>query len=597
MNFEILIVLSLIVLAFLLFVTEKFPLDVTALLILSILLLGQFLTPEEAISGFANPAVITIGLLFILSYALQKTRVLEYLIIRINKLVSQSKNLGLGVYLLTIAVASALMNNTAIVAIFMPVTIRLAHQYKISPSKLLIPLSYAAIMGGTLTLVGTSTNLLVNAIYVDNGGESLGMFEFARYGWIPLIIGLAYIIWIAPLILPSRTITSSLTKSYHMAGYLTEMKISIDSPLVGKTCRERNVNQNYDVMVLDIQRDGRLISTNVGEELIQAGDILFVKGTVESFLRMKEVEKTSLLTDEKLTQKELEQEDNVLVECMLTDKSDIIGMTLMQSNFRKRFRTFILAIRRDGSIIRKKVAHVILHTYDTLLIYGRRKQIDKLASSGDFILLGEVKADLVKSRYWWVSIFVIISTIILAAFGILPILKGAIISAVILLLFRIISPNEAYQSIHWQVIVLIAALIPLGIVIKSTGTDIFIGELISKIVADFSPNKQPYVLLGLIYLITMILTEVSSNTATAIIMAPIVMAVTNHMGIDARPFIFAVCFAASASFITPVGYQTNLMVYGPGGYKFSDFIKVGMPLSIIFWLLAILFIPIIWPFQ
>ena len=597
MNFEILIVLSLIVLAFSLFVTEKFPLDVTALLILSILLLGQFLTPEEAISGFANPAVITIGLLFILSYALQKTRVLEYLIIRINKLVSRSKNLGLGVYLLTIAIASALMNNTAIVAIFMPVTIRLAHQYRISPSKLLIPLSYAAIMGGTLTLVGTSTNLLVNAIYVDNGGESLGMFEFARYGWIPLIIGLVYIIWIAPLILPSRTITSSLTKSYHMAGYLTEMKISIDSPLVGKTCRERNVNQNYDVMVLDIQRDGRLISTNVGEELIQAGDILFVKGTIESFLRMKEVEKTSLLTDEKLTQKELEQEDNVLVECMLTDKSDIIGKTLMQSNFRKRFRTFILAIRRDGSIIRKKVAHVILHTYDTLLIYGRRKQIDKLASSGDFILLGEVKADLVKSRYWWVSIFVIISTIILAAFGILPILKGAIISAVILLLFRIISPNEAYQSIHWQVIVLIAALIPLGIVIKSTGTDIFIGELISKIVADFSPNKQPYVLLGLIYLITMILTEVSSNTATAIIMAPIVMAVTNHMGIDARPFIFAVCFAASASFITPVGYQTNLMVYGPGGYKFSDFIKVGMPLSIIFWLLAILFIPIIWPFH
>ena len=596
MSFEILIVLSLIVLAFSLFVTEKFPLDVTALLILSILLLGKFLTPEEAISGFANPAVITIGLLFILSHALQKTRLLEYLIIRINKLVSRSRNLGLGVYLLTIGIASALMNNTAIVAIFMPVTIRLAHQYKISPSKLLIPLSYAAIMGGTLTLVGTSTNLLVNAIYIDNGGEALGMFEFARYGWIPLIIGLAYIIWIAPLILPSRTITSSLTKSYHMAGYLTEMKISNDSPLVGKTCRERNINQNYDVMVLDIQREGHLISTKVGEEIIQSGDILFVKGAVENFLRMKEVEKISLLTDEKLTQKELEQEDNVLMECMLTDKSDIIGKTLMQSNFRKRFRTFILAIRRDGSIIRKKVAHIILHTYDTLLIYGRRKQIDKLAINGDFILLGEVQAELVKSRYWWVSILAIISTIILAAFGILPILKGAIISAVILLMFNIISPNEAYQSIHWQVIILIAALIPLGIVIESTGTATFIGELISNTVVGFSTDIQPYILLGLIYLITMILTEVSSNTATAIIMTPIVMAVTNQIGIDPRPFIFAVCFAASASFITPVGYQTNLMVYGPGGYKFSDFIKVGMPLSIIFWLLAILLIPIIWPF-
>ena len=597
MNFEILIVLSLIVLAFSLFVTEKFPLDVTALLILSILLIGQFLTIEEAISGFSNPAVITIGLLFILSYALQKTRILEYLIIRINKLVSRSKNLGLGVYLLTIAIASALMNNTAIVAVFMPVTIRLAHQYKVSPSKLLIPLSYAAIMGGTLTLVGTSTNLLVNAIYVDNGGISLGMFEFAQYGWIPLTIGLVYVIWIAPLILPSRTITSSLTKSYHMAGYLTEMKISNDSPLIGKTCRDRNINQNYDVMVLDIQREGYLISTKVGEKIIQAGDILFVKGSVESFLRMKEVEKISLLTDEKLTQKELEQEDNVLMECMLTDKSDIVGKTLMQSNFRKRFRTFILAIRRDGSIIRKKIAHVILHTYDTLLIYGGRKEIDKLASRGDFILLGEVQADLVKSRFWWVSILAIITTIVLAAFGILPILKGAIISAVILLLLRIISPNEAYQSIHWQVIVLIAALIPLGIAIESTGTAAFIGQLISETVSDFSPNKQPYILLGLIYLITMILTEVSSNTATAIIMAPIVMAVTNQMGIDARPFIFAVCFAASASFVTPVGYQTNLMVYGPGGYKFSDFIKVGLPLSIIFWLLAILFIPIIWPFK
>jgi len=597
MNFEILIVLSLIVLAFSLFVTEKFPLDVTALLILSILLIGQFLTIEEAISGFSNPAVITIGLLFILSYALQKTRILEYLIIRINKLVSRSKNLGLGVYLLTIAIASALMNNTAIVAVFMPVTIRLAHQYKVSPSKLLIPLSYAAIMGGTLTLVGTSTNLLVNAIYVDNGGITLGMFEFAQYGWIPLTIGLVYVIWIAPLILPSRTITSSLTKSYHMAGYLTEMKISNDSPLIGKTCRDRNINQNYDVMVLDIQREGYLISTKVGEKIIQAGDILFVKGSVESFLRMKEVEKISLLTDEKLTQKELEQEDNVLMECMLTDKSDIVGKTLMQSNFRKRFRTFILAIRRDGLIIRKKIAHVILHTYDTLLIYGGRKEIDKLASRGDFILLGEVQADLVKSRFWWVSILAIITTIVLAAFGILPILKGAIISAVILLLLRIISPNEAYQSIHWQVIVLIAALIPLGIAIESTGTAAFIGQLISETVSDFSPNKQPYILLGLIYLITMILTEVSSNTATAIIMAPIVMAVTNQMGIDARPFIFAVCFAASASFVTPVGYQTNLMVYGPGGYKFSDFIKVGLPLSIIFWLLAILFIPIIWPFQ
>ena len=596
MTFEIAFVLGLIFLAFILFVTEKFSLDVTALLILTILLLGGFLSIDEAISGFSNPAVITISLLFILSYALQKTRILEYLIVRINQLVSRSRSLGLSVYLLTIALASALMNNTAIVAIFMPVTIRLAHRYHMSPSKLLIPLSYAAIMGGTLTLIGTSTNLLVNSIYIKNSGLALGMFEFAKYGWITLTLGLIYVLTIAPRILPSRTVTSSLTQSYHMAGYLTEMRLSTDSPLVGSTCEERSVSYNYDVIVLDIQRDDRLITYNVGNEKLQAGDILFVKGSVESFLQMKEVEKVSLLTDEKLTQSELEQEDNVLIECMVTDQSDLIGQTIMNSNFRKRFYAFILAIRREGGIIRKKVAHVLIQSYDTLLIYGGKKQLAKLANSSGFILLGEVQEKLVKVKFWWVSIISIIATIILAALGLLPIIKGALLSIVILLILRVITPNEAYQSIHWQVIILIAALIPLGTVIETTGTASFIGESISQFVKLFSGNLQPYILLGLTYLITMILTEVSSNTATAIIMTPIVLSLSANMGIDARPLIFGVCFAASASFSTPIGYQTNLMVYGAGGYKFSDFIKVGLPLSITFWLAAIIFIPMIWPF-
>ena len=596
MTFEIVFVLALIVLAFILFVSEKFSLDVTALFILTILFTGGFLTVEEAISGFSNPAVITIALLFILSQGLQKTRILEYLIVRINKLVSQSKNLGLGVYLLTIAFASALMNNTAIVAVFMPVTIRLAHQYHMSPSKLLIPLSYAAIMGGTLTLVGTSTNLIVNAVYIENGGSPLGMFEFAKYGWITLLVGLIYVLWIAPKILPSRTVTSSLTQSYHMAGYLTEMKISEDSPLVGSTCQERNVNQSYDVIVLDIQRDGRLIAYSVGRQTLRVGDILFVKGSLESFLRMKEVEKVTLLTDEKLTQSELEQDDNILVECMVTDQSDVIGKTLREANFRKRFGAFILAIRREGLIIRKKIAHVVLHTYDTLLIYGGKRQISELEKSGKFILLGEMQADLVKVRFWWISIVSIVLPLFLAAIGVLPILKGALISAVILMMFRVISPNEAYESIHWQVIVLIAALIPLGIVIQSSGTATYIANMIMQYVDTLSPSIQPYVLFALVYFVTMVMTEVSSNTATAIIMTPIVIAITADMQFDPRPFIFGVCFAASASFSTPVGYQTNLMVYGPGGYRFSDYMKTGIPLALTFWILAILIIPTIWPF-
>ena len=593
---DIAIALSILVIGFILFVTETFTLDVTALLLLSILFLLGYLSPTEAVSGFSNPAVITIAFLFVLSHALQKTGVLEYIVIRVNRLASRSKVLGTAVYLIAIGITSAFVNNTAIVAIFMPVTIRLAHTYQVSPSKMLIPLSYAAILGGTLTLVGTSTNLLVNSIYSANGNvEPLGMFEFAQYGVILMSLGLLYLLFFAPRLLPSRTVTSSLTKSYHLGGYLTEMKIVEGSPLLGKTCLERGINYNYDVMVLDILREKQLITRNIRRTPLKIGDILFVRGTLENFLRMKEIEKVALLTDEKLTQSELEQEDNVLVECLLTDQSELVGRSLMSSNFRQQFGAFILAIRREGDIFRKKIAHVILQAYDTLLVYGPIKKIEGLSDKADFIVLGEVEAELRKQRFWWVSIIVILGAIILATLGVMPIMKGAIIGVAFLLALKVLTPQESYQSVHWQVIVLIAALIPVGLVIQNTGTAEWIGMIISDIARMSSPKWHAHILLALVYLITMILTEVSSNAATAIIMTPIAIAVSGQMGFDSRPFIFAVAFAASASFITPVGYQTNLMVYGPGGYKFSDFIRVGFPIAILFWISAIIFLPMIWP--
>jgi len=593
---DIAIVIGLLAMGFILFVTEIFSIDVTAMILLSILFLFGYLTPEQAISGFSNPAVLTIAFLFILSHALQKTGILEYLVIRINKIADRSRLLGRAVYLFTIGLASAVVNNTAIVAIFMPVTIRLAHKYKMSPSKMLIPLSYAAILGGTLTLVGTSTNLLVNSIYAaDPTVEPMGMFEFTRYGVILMFIGLLYILFIAPKLLPSRTVTSSLTKSYHLGGYLTEMKIPEDSPLVGTTCFDRGINKHYDVMVLDILRDEKMITSNIRQTTLKAGDILFVRGTLDNFLRMKEVEKITLLTDEKLTQQELEKENNVLVECLLTEKSDLVGHSLMNSNFRRRFGTFILAIRREGTIFRKKVAHIVLQAFDTFLVYGPLNKVNELSKGGDFIVLGKVEAVLRKQRFWWMSIVVVLAAIGLAAAGIMPIVKGAMIGVVLLLALKVLTPQEGYQSIHWQVIILIAALIPVGIVVQSSGTAEWIGGFISSAVRMVPVEWQPHVLLALIYLITMILTEVSSNAATAIIMTPIALAVTQQMGLEPRAFIFAVAFAASASFITPVGYQTNLMVYGPGGYKFSDYIRVGFPLALIFWFTAVTFLPILWP--
>ena len=598
MTLEIAIVLGVITLMFILFVMELFPLDVTALSILAVVLVLGYISPEEAISGFANPAVITIALLFVLSHALQKSGILEYMVIRLNKLTERSRFLGLFVFLISVALASAFVNNTAIVAIFIPLTIRLAQKYNLSPSKLLMPLSYIAIIGGTLTLVGTSTNLLVNSIYVNSISSSppLGMFEFAKFGLVMLVIGMAYLLIAVPFLIPSRTVTSSLTKSYHMGGYLTELKVSAESPLVGRTCKERAVNKNYDITVLDILRDGKLISKNIRDTFIHPEDILFVRGSLENFLRMKEVEKVTMLTDEKLTQVELIHDDNTLVECLITNQTDLVGKSLMEINFRRRFGSFILAIRREGEILRKKIAHVVLQAFDTLLIYGPIEKIKELSDSGDFIVLGEIEATLQKHKYWWVSIAVILGTVILAALGIVPILKGALIGTIFLLVIRVITANEAYQSINWQVIVLIAALIPLGIVIQKSGTAFWIGTVLNDIANTFNPLIRPTIMLSLVYLVTIILTEMTSNAATAIIMTPIAISAAQQMGLDPRTFVFAVCFAASASFITPIGYQTNLMVYGPGGYKFTDYVRVGLPLAIVLWCIATWLIPILWPF-
>ncbi len=597
MNIEIIIVIGVLIVGFFLFIKEYFSIDVTALIILSCFFGLGFLTPTEAVSGFSNPAVITIGLLFVLSSAIQKTGLLEYIVVTINKLLQSSRIIGMAAYYFTISIASSLINNTAIVAIFMPITIRLAHSYKVSPSKMLIPLSYAAILGGTLTLVGTSTNLLVNSIYMGyEGAEPLGMFEFFKYGIFILIIGTAYLLFIAPKLIPSRTSTSSLTKSYHLGGYLTEMKVRKGSVLIGKSCIDRSINQNYDVTVLDIIRDQKHIANNIRQTILKENDILFVRGTLENFIRMKEVEGVTLLTDEKLTQSELEQEDNELVECLLTDDSDLVGKSLMSTNFRQIFGAFILAIRREGGIFRKKIAHMKLQAFDTLLVYGPSKKISNLSDRGDFIVLGKVKARLIKEKFWWVSIYVVLISIFFAAIGFIPIMKGAFISVVILLSLKIITAPESYQSIHWQVIVLIAALIPIGIVIQKTGTAQWIGNNISDFIYLFSDDVQPYALIATIYFITMILTEISSNVATAIIMVPIAIAVSTQLGFEHRPFVFTVAFAASSSFITPIGYQTNLMVYGPGGYKFSDYIRVGLPLSMILFVVAIITIPKIWPF-
>ena len=595
---EIIFLGVIILIALVLFISELFPIDVTALLVLGLLLILGLVSPAESLAGFSNPAVMTIACLFVMSYALQKSHILEYVIISVNKLIDKSRILGMVAYLFCIGIASAVVNNTAIVAIFMPVTIRLADKYNISPSKVLIPLSYAAILGGTLTLVGTSTNLIVNSILEDTSGGtvSLGMLEFAKFGIIKFVIGLIYIFTIGYKLLPSRVAKSSSIEDYSLDGYLTEFRVNENSPLCGKTLLDRKINENYDVIVLDVIRGGEIITSNLRGLVLQKDDVLFVKGSFDNFQRLKEIENLALLTDEKLTQEELEQENHILAECLVTDNSELIGQTLQDANFRRTFGSFVLAIRREGEVIRRKLAHFILKPFDTLLVYGPKDRISQLASKEGFIVLGKTDANLDSHPLWWLSIATILCAVGLAIFKVVPIVVGVILGVIILLLARVITPNEAYSSIHWQVIVVIAAFLPMGVAIQRTGLDVMIGNGIGSVVNLFPEHLIPYFLLAIIYLITMVLTEIASNAATAIIMTPITLTLAASFGFDPKPFIFAVCYAASASFITPVGYQTNLMVYGPGGYRYSDYIRVGLPLGIILWIVSVLVIPMIWPF-
>ncbi|MFQ6676479.1 MAG: SLC13 family permease, partial [Fidelibacterota bacterium] len=440
-------------------------------------------------------------------------------------------------------------------------------------------------------LIGTSTNLLVSSMVEGHGFPALGMFEFARVGIVFVIVGTLYNTWVVPKLLKPRAGVSSLTRNYHMSPYLTEFKIADGSPLIGSTCLERGVNENYDITILSVIRDGRRYDTNIRSLPLEKGDILLARGTLDSFVRFREREDVLLLTDVKMSQAELAGRDSVLVEGLITAGSSLIGKSVKDVNFRKKFGAFVLAIRREGKTLREKIAHIVLHFADTLLIHVPRDRLSVLDDSPDLAILQEHDIRLHKVRFWWLAILLIPLIMVMAGLGVLDILQ-----AVILLLLRSITIQESYGAINWSVIVMIAAFIPVGIAMERSGTAALVGGVISATGQVLPAGLAPYAVLSVTYLVSVLLTSVMSNNAAAIVLFPIAIDVATRLGVDSRPFVFAICFGASTCFMTPVGYQTNLMVYGPGRYRFTDFLKAGAPLNLLFWILASIFIPIFWPF-
>jgi di/tricarboxylate transporter len=580
------------------FVMEILPIEVTAMGAIGVLLLFNVLTWQEAISGFSNPAVITIGAIFILSRALVKTGFLEVFADFLAKKGGNRKWLTIFIFLFTVSIISGFINNTAAVAIFIPLGIDLCQRFHISPTKVLLPLSYAAIFGGTLTLIGTSTNLVVSSIMEEMNMAPFSMFEFTKLGLIFLVLGTLYNMIISKWFMPSRSIISSLTRKYHMGSFLTEFKVGENSPLIEKTYKDLDISQKYNLQVYKIIRDSKNIRFNLQNIIIREGDIFLVHINVKDMLKFKDDMKVLLLTDVKMNVAELTGKNHVIVEGLVSQQSALIGKTLQEFDFRNRYGSFVLAIKRQRELLRDKIAHIRLKFSDTLLIMVPKERLEILRTSNNLIVLEELDIHLRYERFWWFSILVIPAVMLLAAFGVIPIVKAAILGAILLLVMRTLSIQDAYESISWSVIFLIASLVPMGIAIQKTNLDEVTGNLIIGIgtLIGGGEGLDPVIILAVLYGVTFILSAFISNAAVAVMLTPIGIMLATILNVDPRPFLVAICFGASCSFMTPMGYQTNMMVFGPGQYRLKDFFQMGIPLTIIFWFTAVYCIPRFWAF-
>ena len=580
------------------FVMEILPIEVTAMGAIGILLLFDVLTWQETISGFSNPAVITIGAIFIMSRALVKTGFLEVFADFLAKKGGNRKWLTIFIFLLTVSIISGFINNTAAVAIFIPLGIDLCQRFRISPTKVLLPLSYAAIFGGTLTLIGTSTNLVVSSIMEEMNMAPFSMFEFTKLGLIFLVLGTLYNMIISKWFMPSRSIISSLTRKYHMGSFLTEFKVGEDSPLIGNAYKDLDISQKYNLQVYKIIRDSENIRFNLQNIIIREGDIFLVHINVKDMLKFKDEMKVLLLTDVKMNVAELTGKNHVIVEGLVSQQSALIGKTLQEFDFRNRYGSFVLAVKRQRELLRDKIAHIRLKFSDTLLIMVPKERLEILRTSNNLIVLEELDIHLRYERYWWFSILVIPAVMLLAAFGVIPIVKAAILGAILLLVMRTLSIQDAYESISWSVIFLIASLVPMGIAIQKTNLDEVTGDLIIGIgtLIGGGEGLDPIIILAVLYGVTFILSAFISNVAVAVMLTPIGIMLATILNVDPRPFLVAICFGASCSFMTPMGYQTNMMVFAPGQYRLKDFFQMGIPLTLVFWITAVYWIPRFWAF-
>ena len=590
MTWEIAFVLGLTIVAVVLFVTEKFSTDVVAVLVMVVLLVSGILTPAEGFNGFANPATVTVGAMFVISAGLFRAGAVNFLGRGLRRLARRSSTLMVLVMMLGVGSLSSFLNNTATVAIMIPVIMVVAQRVNTSPSKLLMPLAFASLLGGMCTVLGTSTNILASSMAETAGLEPLSMFEFSRLGIIFFAVGVIYMMTIGRKMIPEHRTSGDLTRSFGLGDYLTELQLSDKSQLVGESLESAPLLEEFDIEVLQIIR-GKDLLRPTPKTVLREHDLLRVKGDVSTINELKERAEASLGMQIKWQDSDLESIDTKLVEAVVGPSSPLAGRSLVESNPRKNYGVSVLAIRHHGALMRGELQNIKLMSGDTLLIEVPNSRIPYLIQQRVFLVASKAgipQFDLPKAAK---GVAIVVSVITSAALGWLSIASAAAAGALLIVLSKCISMEEAYAAIEWNVLFLLAGMLALSIAMEKTGTS----AMLAGGIVDVFGAMGPRALVAAFFGATMLLTSVMSNQATVALLIPV--AITTAYSIDANPrtFIFAVMFAASSSFMTPVGYQTNTMIYGPGQYTFNDFLRVGTPLSLIFWVLGTLLIPWFWP--
>lgn len=589
------IVLILLFVALVLFATEKIPVDIVGIILVIGLVLTGVLTVKQGVAGFGDDIIVTIAGLFVLTGGLVKTGIVDLIGRRLYKIAGDSEFVLTALIMIVAAMSAAVLKNTTTTAMFVPVVIGLANRAKISPSKLLMPLAFGAILGGSCTLIGTSTNLAVSGAFQRYGYAPFTMFELTPVGVITVIFGLIYMLFIGRKLLPNRGGEDSFTEKYSIREYVSEVLVLPTSQLVGKTLSEADLNSELDLNVMGIIRgenDSRVIPLPDIE--IKANDLLIVKGAIADILRVKEDASLKIKADFVLNDDLLESGDVELFEVMIMKDSKIVGQTLQTLNFRQTYDLTVLAINHHGETFFEKISDVKLKFGDVLLVQGKRKKIEPFVFDRELLLLEDVSASSMRTdkRKWAIAAFGLFLGLSVAKIAIgldIPLTINVLLGVLLLLATKTVRYNELYSLINFPLLVLIACMMSFGVAMENTGTDVYLARYIQIYVGDYGGTA---VLAGF-FILTVALTQPMSNQAAALVVLPIAVKTAVALGLNPRTFAIGITYAASFSFITPLE-PACVLVYTPGGYKFMDFVKIGSILTVVVFIVSIILVPIFW---